>query len=54
MDVDIIMNIVKYDSNKRQVIYNISQQEVGTDSQLLENFSFEEDLGNPQSIAKGI
>jgi hypothetical protein len=54
MDVDMIMNIVKYDTNKRQVIYNISKKEVGTNSRLLENFSFEKDLGNPLSIPKGI
>jgi hypothetical protein len=33
--------IVKYDTNKRWVIHNLSQQEVDN-LQLLENFSFEE------------
>jgi hypothetical protein len=41
MDVNMIMNIVKYDTNKRWVIYNLSQQEVGN-PWLFENFSFEE------------
>jgi hypothetical protein len=29
MDVDMIMNTVKYDTNKRWVIHNLNQQEVG-------------------------
>ncbi len=42
MDVDMIMNNVKYNTNKRWAIHNLSQQEMGK-SQLFENFSFEED-----------
>jgi len=38
MDVDIIMNAVKYDINKRWVIHNLSPQEVDN-SQLLEKNS---------------
>jgi hypothetical protein len=41
MDVNMIMNTMKYDTNKRWVIHNLSQQEVGN-LQLLEKFSFEE------------
>jgi hypothetical protein len=37
-----IMNTVKYDINKRWVIHNLSQQEVGN-SWLLEKNSFEEE-----------
>jgi hypothetical protein len=40
MDVDMITNIMKYDTNKRWVIRNLSQQEVGN-LWFLENFSFE-------------
>jgi hypothetical protein len=36
-----IMNIVKYDTNKRWVIHNLNQQEMGN-LQFLENFSIEE------------
>jgi hypothetical protein len=39
MDVD-MMNTMKYDTNKRWVIHNLSQQEVDN-SWLFENFSFE-------------
>jgi len=37
--IDMIMNIVKYDTNKRWVIHNLNQQDVGN-PQFLENFSF--------------
>jgi hypothetical protein len=40
MDVD-MMNIVKYDTNKRWVIHNLSQQKMGN-LWLLEKLSFEE------------
>jgi hypothetical protein len=36
------MNTMKYDTNKRWVIDNFNQQEVGS-LQLLENFLFEEE-----------
>jgi hypothetical protein len=42
MDVDMITNIMKYDTNKRWVIHNLSQQEVGN-LWLFEIFSFEEE-----------
>jgi len=41
MDVN-MMNTVKYDTNKRWVIHNLSQQEVGNMC-LLEKISFEEE-----------
>jgi hypothetical protein len=37
-----IMNTMKYDTNKRWVIHKLNQQDVGN-LQLLENFSFEEE-----------
>jgi hypothetical protein len=40
MDVD-MMNVMKYDIDKRWVIHNLNQQKMGN-LQLLENFSFEE------------
>jgi hypothetical protein len=40
MDVDMIMNIVKYDTNEKWVIHNLNQQKMGN-LRLLENFSFE-------------
>jgi hypothetical protein len=42
LDIDVSMNTVKYDTNKRWVIHNLSQQEVGN-PWVLENFSFEEE-----------
>jgi hypothetical protein len=39
MDVD-IMNTVKYDTNERWLIHNLSQQEL-SNPQLFKNFSFE-------------
>jgi hypothetical protein len=42
MDLDMIMNTVKFDNNKRWVIHNLNQHEVDN-PQLLENFSFEEE-----------
>ncbi len=50
MDVNVNTNNVKYDTNKRWVIHNLSQQKMGN-LQLFENFSFEE-KGNPHSIPK--
>ncbi len=41
MDV-YMMNIVKYDTNKRWVIHNFSQQEMGN-LRLLKKFSFEDE-----------
>jgi hypothetical protein len=40
MDVDMIMNAMKYATNKRWVIHNLNQQKVGN-LKLIENFSFE-------------
>jgi hypothetical protein len=40
MDVN-MMNVIKYDINKRWVIHNLSQQKMGN-PWLLENFLFEE------------
>jgi hypothetical protein len=40
LDVDMIMNTVKYDTNKRWVIQNLNQQEMGN-LQLFEENSFE-------------
>jgi hypothetical protein len=51
MVVDMIMNTMKYDTNKRWVIHNLNQQEVGN-PQLFENFSFKEKY--PHSTPKGI
>jgi hypothetical protein len=42
MDVNMIMNIVKYDTNKRWVIHNLNQQEVGI-PQFFEKISFDEE-----------
>jgi hypothetical protein len=52
MDVDMIMNVVKYDTNKRWVIHNYSPQEVGN-PQLLENL-FLKKRGSPHLIPKKI
>jgi hypothetical protein len=41
MDVN-MMNIMKYDTNKRSLIHNLSQQEVGN-LRFLKNFSFEDE-----------
>jgi hypothetical protein len=41
INVNMIMNLVKYNTNKRWVIHNLSQQEVGN-TWLLEKNSFEE------------
>jgi hypothetical protein len=41
MDVDMITNTVKYDINKRWVIHNLNQQEVGNVG-FFKNISFEE------------
>jgi hypothetical protein len=40
-NVDMIMNAVKYDTNKTWVIHNLSQQKLGN-LQLFEKNSFEE------------
>jgi hypothetical protein len=40
MDVN-MMNVMKYDIDKRWVIHNLNQQKMGN-VRLLENFSFEE------------
>jgi hypothetical protein len=42
MDVDMILNTMKYDTNKRWVIHNIKQQKVGNLCFLKQN-SFEEE-----------
>jgi hypothetical protein len=42
MDVNMTMNIMKYDTNKRWVIHNLNQQEVDN-LRLFENFSFKEE-----------
>jgi hypothetical protein len=42
MVVDMIMNTMKYDTNKRWVIHNFNHQDVGN-PWLFENFSFEEE-----------
>jgi hypothetical protein len=42
MDVNMIMNTVKYDTNKRWVIHNFNQQEMGN-LWLLKYFSFKEE-----------
>jgi hypothetical protein len=42
MDVNMITNTMKYDTNKKWVIHNLNQQEVGN-SRLFKNFSFEEE-----------
>jgi hypothetical protein len=52
MDVDMIMNTMKYDTNKRWVIHNLNQQEVGN-PWLLE-ICFWKNRGNPHSTPKGI
>jgi hypothetical protein len=41
MDVDMIINTVKYDTNKRWVIHNLNQQEVD-DAWFFEKNSFED------------
>jgi hypothetical protein len=41
--MDVNMNIVKYDTNKRWVIHNLNQQKV-SNLLLLEIFSFEEEV----------
>jgi hypothetical protein len=40
LDVDMIMNTMKYDTNKRWVIHNFNQQEMGN-SRFFEKKSFE-------------
>jgi hypothetical protein len=47
-----IMNIMKYDTNKRWVIHNLNQQEVGN-PRFLKTFSLKK-RGNPHSIPKKI
>jgi hypothetical protein len=42
MDVNMIMNTMKYDTNKRWVIHNLNQQKVGN-PRFLESFSFEKE-----------
>jgi hypothetical protein len=42
MAINMIMKTMKYDANKRWVIHNLNQQEVGN-PQLLGNFSFEDE-----------
>ncbi len=47
-----IMNTMKYDTNKRWVIHNLSQQKMGN-PQLLEKIPLKK-KGNPHSTPKGI